>query len=168
MPNWIEAVLAFFKKQISLRFAMFWFLSWVVLLLFIPASWAEFIDSGIGKWNIPYVGTAIFLIPISFFVSQLAKKLYYYFFSVSKEKQKIKNINKAIKELLELPYEEQTIVNYIFKNGSTDRMKDCSMAAICNLIDKKIIYRGSYYSRAYHLKNVYEDALIKIIAENKH
>lgn len=147
---------------------MFWLLSWMILLLFIPANWAEFIDSGIGKWDIPYIGTAIFLIPASFFVSLLVKRLYYYFFSVSKEKQEIKNINKATKELQKLSYEEQAIVNYIFKNGSTIRMGECSMASICSLVDKNIIYRGSPYSQAYHLKNIYERAFVKVIAESKH
>ncbi|MEQ4655668.1 super-infection exclusion protein B [Providencia manganoxydans] len=169
MPNWIEATLAFLKKQISLRFAMFWLLSWMVLLLFIPADWAEFIDSGISKWSIPYVGTAIFLIPVSFFVSLLVKKLYHYFFSISEEKQDIKNINKAKKILRGLSTEEWQIINYIFEKGSTEYMADCSMASICNLVDKKIIYGlggRSPSSHTYYLYDLYEDAIVKIVAES--
>lgn len=148
---------------------MFWVLSWMVLLIFIPSDWAEFIDSGIQKWNVPYIGTAIFLIPVSFFISLLTKNFYHYFFFISEEKQDIKNINKARKILKNLSTEEQQIIKYIFENGDTDGIEKCSMASICNLADKKIIYgigRGSRYTQTYYLYDTYEEALVKIVAEN--
>ena len=168
MPSWIEAALAFLKKQISLRFTMFWFLSWMVLLLFIPSRWAEFIDSGIGKWNVPYIGTAIFLIPISFFISLMIKSSCYYLAFVS---EAVKDKRKAIdakNKLLYVTEEESLIIKYIFENGSSDYMPNYTVAALFRLTEKGIIYGvggDSPLSRTYYLNMEYENALIRIIAE---
>ncbi|NBN36586.1 MULTISPECIES: super-infection exclusion protein B [Proteus] len=169
MPNWIEAVLAFLKKQISLRFAMFWFLSWMALLLFIPSGWAEFIDNGIGKWNVPYIGTAIFMIPVSFFISLVAKNLYEFSLSFLDKIKEKKHSTKAIKTLSELTEKEWEIINYIFKEGSTEYIDGCHISDIFKLVNKRIIYGvgyGSPLSRIYYLEKLYEEAFIKIIAKN--
>ncbi|MBW5406189.1 super-infection exclusion protein B [Morganella morganii] len=168
MPSWIEAVLAFLKKQISLRFAMFWFLSWMVLLLFIPSGWAEFIDSGIGKWGVPYIGTAIFLIPISFFISLMIKNTCYYLSLVSeavKDKKQAHNVREA---LFSLNDEEADVIKYIFENGNSDYMDNCTATTLFSLVEKGIIYssgHGSPLSRTYYLNKKYENAFIRIISE---
>lgn len=169
MPSWIEAMLTFLKKQISLRFAMFWFLSWMLLLLFIPSVWTEFIDSGIGKWSVPYIGSAIFLIPVSFFISLITKSIYNYFFSVSEEKKDKRKLINAKKILHSLNDEESEVVRYIFENGSTDYMQGCSMTTICRLTEKNIIYGiggMSPSSHTYYLYELYEKAIISIVAAN--
>lgn len=146
---------------------MFWFLSWMVLLLFIPADWAEFIDSGISKWNIPYVGTAIFLIPVSFFISSLIR----WFMHISGEsggylKNKLR-IHRARNILLyELTDEEQSIVSYIASYGSSAGMDDCMRVSIMNLIDKGIIYeRSGFYNTTFYLSSFYEPLVKKLIIE---
>ncbi len=148
---------------------MFWLLSWMVLLLFIPSGWAEFIDNGIGKWNVPYIGTAIFMIPVSFFISLIAKNLYELLFSLLEKRKEKNHSTKAIKILNELTEKEKEIVNYIFQEGSTAYMDDCPISDIFKLLNKGIIYGiggDSPLSRTYYLKELYEEALIKIIAKN--
>ncbi|EMH0746745.1 superinfection exclusion B family protein [Proteus mirabilis] len=169
MPNWIEAVFTYLKKQTSLRFIMFWFLSWMAILLFIPSGWAEFIDNGIGKWNVPYIGTAIFMVPVSFFISLVAKNLYESSLSFLEKTKEKKQLTRAIKVLNGLTEKEMEIVNYIFQNGSSEYIANCPISDIFKLVNKGVIHGIGYdspLSRTYYLEGLYEEAMIKIIAKN--
>ncbi|WP_204321173.1 hypothetical protein, partial [Proteus mirabilis] len=73
MPNWIEAVIAYLKQNTSLRFNMFWLLSWFALLIFTPIGYIEFINSKLLQWDNPYIVSSLFFVPVSYFISYFVK-----------------------------------------------------------------------------------------------
>ncbi|MBQ0693635.1 super-infection exclusion protein B [Providencia stuartii] len=69
MPNWIEAALAYLKQNTSLRFNMFWLVSFVVLLVFMPKEFIDFLNSGLSGDGYQNLLPILFSIGVSFFIS---------------------------------------------------------------------------------------------------
>lgn len=67
MPNWIEAVIAYLKQNTSLRFNMFWLVSFVLILAFMPKSFIQLMNANITGNEYPNIIPILFSIGASYF-----------------------------------------------------------------------------------------------------
>lgn len=167
MPNWIEAVIAYLKNQVSLRFAMVWLFTWLLLLFLIPDSVADFISGKINFFNIPYFGVILTLIPVSFFISDFFKWLY------SSLRNAYRNIKESLKfketkiEIQSLPEKEKEIILCLIDGNDIDDFADDEYGIhIHSLMSKGIIHEHhDIYITKYKLDHYYRKAIISLLVE---
>ncbi|EAB8791437.1 super-infection exclusion protein B [Morganella morganii] len=168
MPSWIEAVLAFLKKQISLRFAMFWFLSWMVLLLFTPSGWSEFIDSGLAARGVPYIGANAFLAAAAYFIGSFVKWLHPHLRDYVNYIKGERHFSNAKKEIQSLPDEEKEIILEMIdhENNSGHVFNEEDNIYLLSLLDKGIV-RVVFdpYVTKYDMDGYYKQAAISLMVE---
>ena len=75
MPNWVEAVIAYLKKQVSLRFTMVWLLYLVALWVLLPESFFGFINAKPIIGSVNNINAILFIIPASFLLSDVTKRI---------------------------------------------------------------------------------------------
>lgn len=139
---------------------MVWLFAWLTLLLIIPSEWRSFIDSRLGFFDISYIGTLIFLVPVSFFISLflqwVAAKLINLFHRVQ---SKIKT-HKAEKLILSLSEEEKDLIVDIVDNGTYIPSDDAS-DPVMNLLHKEVIYScQNKFSSEYKLTDLYKKVVV--------
>lgn len=141
MPNWIEAALAYLKQNTSLRFNMFWLVSFVLILAFMPKSFIQLMNANITGNEYPNIIPILFSIGASYFFSYFIKqlsKLMKYSCSVFSSKVSY-CINK--KKISLLNEKEIMIITIFAALGLTERMKYDSLKnpEVLSLFKKGII-----------------------------
>ena len=150
MPNWIEAALAYLKQNTSLRFNMFWLLSWFALLIFVPTQYIDFINLKFLKWDNPYIASGICFVPISYFISYFLKLL---MTAISNEFGKIREVSgfKKRTNIISSLNKKELIVIFIYaeigldNSLAFDALRD---EEIVTLVNQGVLFpiKGCYIS----------------------
>ncbi|MGO2337454.1 super-infection exclusion protein B [Providencia sp.] len=150
MPNWIEAALAYLKLNTSLRFNMFWLVSFVLILAYMPNSFIELLNANLKGNEYPNILPILFSIGVSFFISYFIKQIcrvLSYFYHLMKSKMS----NSKYKIKVSRLNEKEIMVIAIFAAlGLTTKMKYDSLKnpEILSLIKKGVIrpVKGDHFN----------------------
>ncbi len=147
---------------------MFWFLSWMVLLLLIPSGWAEFIDTGLASRGVPYIGANAFLAAVAFFVGCFIKWLNLHCRAYISQAKDHLSFNVAKKEIQSLSDEEKEIILEMIdnQNNSGHVFNEDNNIYILSLLDKGIVrVVFDRYVTKYDMDGYYKQAAISLMVE---
>lgn len=147
MPNWIEAVIAYLKNQVSLRFAMVWLLYLVALWVLLPESFFEFINAKPIIGSVNNINAILSIIPVSFLLSDATKRVYKLTFGIIepiKEKAiKRENQNKISSVISNLSEDEKGYLAMFIDTGKEFLGGKRNDPVINSLLDKDILHDSS-------------------------
>lgn len=154
MPNWIEAVIAYLKNQVSLRFTMVWLLYLVSLWLFLPESFFDFLNAKPIFGSVNNINAVLFIIPVSFFLSDITKRIYLLTFgiinSVKLKSIKRNNQHKISFVISSLSEDEKDYLAMFIDTGKEFLGGKRNDPVINSLLDKDILHDSSKHLSMRH------------------
>lgn len=146
---------------------MFWLFAWLLLLLLFPDSASHFVNDRIHFFDIPYVGVALILFPVSFFISYFLKRLWSSLIGMCRNIKGALKFRRAKKEIQSLTEKEKEIIKCLFDGDDIgDFANDEDGIYIHSLISKSIIHEHhDIFITKYELDCYYRKAFIILLVE---